>query len=288
MDPISPSAVRDLMGRHQFRIKKKWGQNFLTDGNIINKILETAEININDTVVEIGPGLGVLTRRLAQKAQRVIAVEIDRSVFPVLEETLAGFDNVALVENDALKTNFDRLVSTHFEGHTDKYKVVANLPYYITSPLIMHLLEERFSVSKIIIMVQDEVACRLTASPGTKEYGALTIAANYYAEVQTAFKVPRTVFMPRPEVDSAVVSLIVRNVPNPSVINEADYFTIVRAAFQQRRKTLLNALSGVEKQVPKEKWLSILQQADIDPVRRGETLSLHEFARLADIYTKFK
>lgn len=285
MDPTSPSVVRNLIEQHQFRIKKSLGQNFLTDGNIINKIVDTAELQLNEVVVEIGPGLGALTRRLAEKARQVFAVEIDRSVFCILEETLAGLNNVTLVQEDALKTNFDRLVNTH-DNKAGKFKVVANLPYYITTPLIMHLLEERFCISKIVVMVQEEVARRLTASPGNKDYGALTVAANFYAEVKTAFKVPRTVFMPRPEVDSAVVSLTVRELPAVNVLNENDFFTLVKAAFQQRRKTLLNALSSANKQIPKERWLDILHEADIDPTRRGETLNLQEFANLADLFTR--
>ncbi len=286
LDTSSPSALRDLLQRHRFRIKKKFGQNFLIDGNIIEKILIAAELNNMDIVVEIGPGVGTLTYRLAKIARQVIAVEIDRTVLPLLTETLDGLDNVVLVEADALKIDFEQLVQERVGALADGYKVVANLPYYITTPLIMHLLEKRSFACKIIIMVQEEVARRLTASPGTKDYGALTVAVNYYAEVEMAFKVPRTVFLPRPEVDSAVVSMTVRRNPAVSVINEQIYFTLVRAAFQQRRKTLLNALGGVDKELPRNKWLYILQQAEIDPARRGETLNLQEFAHLADAYVK--
>ncbi len=286
LDPTSPSALRDLLQRHQFRIKKKFGQNFLIDGNIIDKILIAAELNNMDIVVEIGPGVGTLTYRLAKKARQVVAVEIDRTVLPLLTETLDGLDNVTLVEADALKIDFEQLVQDRTGIPADGYKVVANLPYYITTPLIMHLLEKQSSVRKIIVMVQEEVARRLTASPGTKDYGALTLAANYYAVVEMAFKVPRTVFLPRPEVDSAVVSMTVRKSPAVCVINEQIYFALIRAAFQQRRKILLNALGCVDKELPRDRWLYILQQAEIDPVRRGETLNLQEFARLADAYIK--
>jgi len=272
--------------RHQFRIKKRFGQNFLIDGNIINKILIAAELNNMDIVVEIGPGVGGLTYRLAKTARQVIAVEIDRSVIPLLTETLTGLDNVALVEADALKINFDQLVQEKTGALAEGYKVVANLPYYITTPLIMHLLEGHAAVRKIIVMVQEEVARRLTALPGTKDYGALTVATNYYAVVEMAFKVPRTVFLPKPEVDSAVVSMTLRDNPAVSVIDERVYFSMVKAAFQQRRKTLLNALGSVDKEFPRDRWLYVLQQAEIDPVRRGETLNLQEFARLADAYVK--
>jgi 16S rRNA (adenine1518-N6/adenine1519-N6)-dimethyltransferase len=285
MGSLSPGTVKDLIGRYNFRIKKTLGQNFLVDGNIIKKIIETAGLKSGDVVVEIGPGLGSLTCEMAEKARRVIAVEIDRSLFPILEETIGSLNNVSLVEADALKTDFDRLV---FDAVREPavYKVVANLPYYITTPLIMHLLEKRFSISRMVIMVQEEVARRLTARPGTREYGSLTVAANYYARVETAFRVPRTVFIPRPEVDSAVVSLEVRDQPAVSVLNEEHFFALVRAAFQQRRKTLINALSGMRDRVPKEKWSEILRQAAIDPARRGETLDLREFALLANLYTQ--
>ncbi|WP_347489615.1 16S rRNA (adenine(1518)-N(6)/adenine(1519)-N(6))-dimethyltransferase RsmA [Desulfoscipio sp. XC116] len=284
MDPASPRVVRALLEQHQFRIKKKFGQNFLVDGNIINKILNAAELSNMDVVVEIGPGVGALTYRLAQKARRVVAVEIDRTVFPLLAETLDGLDNITLVEADALKTDFDRLVRERAGAPANGYKVVANLPYYITTPLIMHLLEGHLGARKIIVMVQEEVARRLIASPGAKDYGALTVAANYYAVVELAFKVPRTVFLPRPEVDSAVISMTVRKSPAVCVKNEQVYFALVRAAFQQRRKTLLNALGNLNKEFSRDKWLNILRQAEIDPVRRGETLNLREFARLADVY----
>jgi 16S rRNA (adenine1518-N6/adenine1519-N6)-dimethyltransferase len=286
MDPASPVVIRRLIDEHQFKIKKSLGQNFLADGNIINKIVDTVELTPGEVVVEIGPGLGALTRRLAAKARRVIAVEIDRSVFPILAETLAGLDNVVLVRADALYTDFNRLVQDNAGGPAGKFKVAANLPYYITTPLIMHLLEGRFAIDKAVVMVQEEVARRLTAAPGTREYGALTVAANFYAEVKTAFKVPRTVFVPRPDVDSAVVSLKVRNAPAVPVLDEADYFALVRAAFQKRRKTLLNALSSAQSCVSREDWLNILQQAGINPARRGETLSMQEFARLADAYSR--
>ncbi|TYO97000.1 16S rRNA (adenine(1518)-N(6)/adenine(1519)-N(6))-dimethyltransferase RsmA [Desulfallas thermosapovorans] len=288
LDPTSPGAVRDLLQRHGFRIKKNLGQNFLIDGNIINKIIIAAELNSTDTVVEIGPGVGALTTRLAQKAERVIAIEIDRTVLPLLAETLDGLDNVTLVEADALKTDINRLVQDQTGTLAGGYKVVANLPYYITTPLIMHLLERHTAAQRIVVMVQEEVARRLCASPGTKDYGALTVTANYYAVVKTAFKVPRTVFLPRPEVDSAVVSMTVRKSPAVDVVNEQVFFALVRAAFQQRRKTLLNALVSMDKGLSRDRWLDILQQAGINPVRRGETLNLQEFARLADAYANLR
>ncbi|SFG99068.1 16S rRNA (adenine1518-N6/adenine1519-N6)-dimethyltransferase [Desulfotomaculum arcticum] len=287
MRSLSPGLVRDLLGRYNFRIKKGFGQNFLIDNNIIKKIVEAAELKSTDTVVEIGPGLGSLTRRLSERAGRVIALEIDRTLLPILEETLGEYDNVTLIEADALKTDFNRVVG-EYSGPVAQYKIVANLPYYITSPLIMHFLENSFNVSRIVIMVQEEVARRLTAKPGSKEYGALTIAVNYYASVETAFRVPRTVFIPKPEVGSAVVCLDVRDGPPVSVLNRDNFFALVKAAFQQRRKTLLNALSAVDREYSREDWLGMLGEAGIDPSRRGETLDLGEFAILANIYTHDK
>ncbi len=284
MDPVSPGVVRELIARHGFRIKKSLGQNFLIDGNIIRKIVDAVEPGPADTVVEIGPGLGALTRSLATKAGQVLAVEIDRNLIPVLEETMAGLDNVHIVESDALKTDFDNLVkSSTSDAGVFKYKIAANLPYYITTPLIMHLLEKHSSINRIVVMVQEEVARRITARPDTPEYGALTVAVNFYAHTEIVFRVPRTVFIPRPEVDSAVVRLQVRDTPVP-MKDKNIFFALVRAAFQQRRKTLLNAVGGTDKRLTKEMWLSVFQQADIEPGRRGETLSLVEFARLADAY----
>ncbi|WP_027364311.1 16S rRNA (adenine(1518)-N(6)/adenine(1519)-N(6))-dimethyltransferase RsmA [Desulfotruncus alcoholivorax] len=287
MGSLTPGLVRDLLGRYNFRIKKGFGQNFLIDDNIIKKIVEVAGLKPTDTVVEIGPGLGSLTRRLSEKAGRVIAVEIDSTLLPILEETLSEYDNVTIIEADALKIDFNRLVG-ECSGPVERYKIVANLPYYITSPLIMHFLENSFNVGRIVIMVQEEVARRLAAMPGSKEYGVLTVAVNYYASVETAFRVPRTVFIPKPEVGSAVVCLDVRDGPPVSVLNRDNFFVLVRAAFQQRRKTLLNALGGVDKQLSREDWLGMLNEAGIDPSRRGETLDLGEFALLANIYTRRK
>lgn len=282
MDPAAPGIVKEIISRHGFRIKKSLGQNFLIDGNIIKKIVETVEPGREDTVVEIGPGFGALTRPLAQRARRVIAVEIDRRLIPILKETLAGHDNVQLVEADALKTDFSRLVHDQAGDEKVKFKVAANLPYYITTPLVMHLLEGRFAIGRIVVMVQEEVARRLTARPGTGEYGALTLAANYYARTEMVFRVPRTVFIPRPEVDSAVVRLDVLDKPAVPVNDQKTFFNLVRAAFGQRRKTLLNAVGGMECGLSREDWINVFRRADIDPGRRGETLNLEEFARLAD------
>jgi len=215
-----------------------------------------------------------------------LAIEIDRNLLPILEETLSGLDNVNIIESDALKTDFNRVVYDFTSDGTGKYKVAANLPYYITSPLIMHLLESRFSISRIVIMVQEEGARRITAAPGSDEYGALTVAANYYAETEMLFRVPRTVFIPRPEVGSAVVRMEVRDKAAVDVADENVFFTLVGAAFRQRRKMLLNALSGSVAQLTREQWSEVLLSANIEPGRRGETLDISEFARLANEYCR--
>ncbi|MCL2336158.1 MAG: 16S rRNA (adenine(1518)-N(6)/adenine(1519)-N(6))-dimethyltransferase RsmA [Firmicutes bacterium] len=284
MDPVAPGAVRELIARHGFRIKKSLGQNFLIDGNIIKKIIAAVAPSPADTVVEIGPGIGALTGALAAQAGQVLAVEIDRRLIPVLEETMAGINNVCIVQADALKTDFDSLVQSRAGTPVPTYKVAANLPYYITTPLLMHLLEKQTCVGSIVVMVQEEVARRLTAQPATPEYGALTVAVNFYARPEMLFRVPRTVFMPRPEVDSAVVKIEVNRLPAAPVQDKEVFFALVRAAFQQRRKTLLNAVSAVDKRLSKEMWTDVFRQADIAPGRRGETLDLVEFARLADAY----
>lgn len=279
----SPAKVTEILKRHQFRTNKKFGQNFLVDANIIDKIVMAADISDDDLVVEIGPGIGVLTAALAKKARQVIAVEIDNKLIPILKETLAAYDNIEIVLADAMEVNFDRLIYNKTnEGLGSSYKLVANLPYYITTPLIMHLLNNKFNIDSMVIMVQKEVSLRMVANPNNKDYGALTVAVQYYTEPQILFKVPRTVFYPQPEVDSAVVRLKRRKTPAVKVADEKLFFQIVRAAFGQRRKTLLNALTGSKIELTKEEWLAILNKANIDPKRRGETLTLEEFALIAN------
>ncbi|SMB86842.1 dimethyladenosine transferase [Desulfonispora thiosulfatigenes DSM 11270] len=271
--------LKELLNKHKFRFKKRFGQNFISDPGILDKIARSADIDSEDIIVEIGPGAGTLTRVLAKGAKRVIAIEIDKDLIPVLEESLADLENVTVIQGDALKVDLDQLVYDEL-GKKIKYKIVANLPYYITTPLIMHFLESEFNIERIIIMVQKEVAERLKANPGTKEYGAITVGVNLMAEVSLSFIVPRHIFIPAPEVDSAIIDLKVRD-QSPFVVNDNKVFRkLVRAAFNQRRKTLANALKvlGVEK----EKIENILLSCDIDPKRRGETLSLEEFARVSN------
>ncbi|MTI82090.1 MAG: 16S rRNA (adenine(1518)-N(6)/adenine(1519)-N(6))-dimethyltransferase RsmA [Firmicutes bacterium] len=287
----SPAKVKEILSRHNFHTKKSLGQNFLIDGNIINKIINTAEITEQDMAVEIGPGIGVLTSSIAQKAQKVLAVEIDNKLRPVLAETLEPYNNAKVVFADAMDTNFDQLVYDNsggkFGADVGKYKLVANLPYYITTPIIMHLLTNKFNLHSLVVMVQKEVGMRMAASPGTKVYGSLSVAVQYYTEAEVAFKVPKTVFYPKPDVDSVIVRLKVRDKPPVQVSDEELYFKVVRAAFNQRRKTLLNALSGSNIALDKEQWINILQSVNIDPKRRGETLDLKEFALIADNINKY-
>lgn len=271
--------LKELLAKHNFKFKKRFGQNFITDPGILNKIVTTADIKSGDIVVEIGPGAGTLTKALAREAGKVIAVEIDKDLLPVLKENLTQFDNVKVVEGDALKLDLDELVEQEV-GNKRPYKIVANLPYYITTPLVMHFLEKGFNIEKIVIMVQKEVAERFTAQPGSKDYGAVTVSINLYSNPQIAFYVSRNVFSPKPDVDSAVVLLEVRKEP-PYKIKDVNILrNLIKAAFSQRRKTLANALKVLA--IEKDKMAKALQAANIDSKRRGETLSLEEYVNIAN------
>lgn len=272
-------SLKDVLEKHNFKFKKKYGQNFITDPGILNKVVSTGDISPEDIVVEIGPGAGTLTKAIAARAGQVIAIEIDKELLPILQENLAECGNIKIIEGDALKIDLDKLVE-EITGQRKPYKIVANLPYYITSPLVMHFLENKFNIQRIIIMVQKEVAERFTAQPGTKDYGALTVSINLYSKPKIAFFVSRNVFTPRPDVDSAVVDLVIREEP-PYKINNIDILKrLVKAAFNQRRKTLTNALKALNTE--KDQIVQILKDADIDPKRRGETLTLEEFVRIAN------
>ncbi|MGQ9558731.1 MAG: 16S rRNA (adenine(1518)-N(6)/adenine(1519)-N(6))-dimethyltransferase RsmA [Desulfurispora sp.] len=274
-DLTAPSRVQALMLKYGLKARKSLGQNFLIDQNIIQKIVDAAGLTPADTAVEIGPGLGVLTARLAEKAGRVIAVEIDQHLIPVLKETLAGTGNVQLVHGDALRTDFAALTGGA------PFTVVANLPYYITTPLIFHLLESGCPVRRLVLMVQDEVADRLAAPPGGKQYGALAVMVQYYTRVEYLFKVPRTVFIPRPGVDSAVVRLEKRAQPAVPVPDEALFRRLVRGAFAQRRKTLANSLASALPLFSREEWQDRLRSLGLPENVRGEALSMEQFAALA-------
>ena len=277
----SPQNTIAVLQKHDFQFKKQFGQNFLVDLHVLGKILRAAEIGPEDICLEIGPGIGSLTQLMAETAHRVIAVEIDNRLIPLLEENLAAYDNVELVNADFMALD---LPAFFREKQIDRpVKVVANLPYYITTPIIMGLFESGVPLSSITVMVQEEVARRMQAGPGTKDYGALSLAVQYYAEPEIAAFVPQNCFIPRPGVGSAVIHLRRRPEPPVTVSDEKLLFRLIRAAFGQRRKTLVNSVSGSpELNLPKEQVLAALQAAGLSEKVRGEALTLAEFARLAD------
>lgn len=279
----APARTKEILTRHGFTLKKSLGQNFLTEPNILHKIVATAAITKETNVIEVGPGIGALTEHLAQNAAQVLAFEIDGRLIPVLADTLQDFDNVTICNQDVLQTDLLKVANENFTQNLP-IKVVANLPYYITTPIMMHFLESTLPVAEMLVMIQKEVAERINAKPGTKAYGSLTIAVQYYMETEVSFIVPKTVFVPQPNVDSALLKLTRRKQPKVYVSNEKAFFTLTRAAFKLRRKTLWNNLQHTYGKDPATKeWLkSSLTTADIDPSRRGETLSLEEFARLSN------
>ena len=280
MKLYAPSTIREIRDRFGFRFSKSLGQNFLTDKNIIDQILEGSGITGDDLVIEIGPGIGVITREAAQVAHKVIAIEIDTNLIPILNWTLGDLENVEIVNQDVLKTQLNDLIAK--ESFPGVVRVVGNLPYYITTPIIMKLLEDQVPAASITVMMQKEVADRLTAKPGTKDFGAISLMVEYFAEAKEIVKVPRTVFVPQPKVDSTVLHLDIRDEKPVKVEDEEFLFKVIKAGFGQRRKTLSNALS-VLKGYDKATILRCLEEAGIDPVRRGETLSLEEYARLSDV-----
>lgn len=273
--------ISEDLKKEKFRFKKQFGQNFISDDHLLAKIVEAAEITPEDVVIEIGPGAATLTAALAEKAAQVIAIEIDKDLFPIIERRMAGYSNFELVAGDAMKVDFDALAAKY---GAKRYKVVANLPYYITTPIVMRFLEEGFRVSELVIMVQQEVADRFLASPGTKAYGAITAAINYYGSVSRAFNVPRTMFTPRPEVDSSIVKIKCYENKPFEADDEKLLRRVIKAAFGQRRKTLNNALKALN--LPKDELDKALQRAGIDAARRGETLSVEEFVRLSNAISK--
>lgn len=275
----SPSTVRAILDAHGIQIKKKYGQNFLIDQNILNKIIEAADVGPDDTVIEVGPGLGALTQALSERAGRVVAVEIDTQLIPVLHTVLGERPNVEIVQGDALRVDLEELAA---KAH--RVQVVANLPYYITSPLIMRFLESSLPLERMVVMVQAEVAERLQAGPGTKEYGSISIAVQYRAEVKRVTKVPRTVFLPQPNVDSAVVAMKIRPYPVRAQ-DERLFDRLVRAAFGQRRKTLRKALSSFAGELGVDVE-TLCERSGIDPTVRGESLPIESFVALADAFSE--
>lgn len=282
MDRLSSHrATKDVVEKHGFRFSKSLGQNFLIDDNVIDSILRGARLSEGDNIIEVGPGIGTLTREMGKVADKVVAIEIDKTLIPILrDETLKGFDNVEIINKDILKVDIQELVNEKLNG--GPVKLVANLPYYITTPIVMKFLEEDIPVTDIVVMVQKEVADRMNAVPGTKDYGALSIAVQYYCDTEIVAKAPRHMFIPQPNVDSTVIGLHVRDEIKYPVDNQEIFFKTVKAAFGQRRKTLLNALGGLGF-LDKDQIREVLAQANIDEKRRGETLSIQEFATLSNI-----
>ena len=277
------SVTRAVLERHGFTFKKSFGQNFLTDTNILQKIVDTAEIDENVNVIEIGPGIGALTEFLAENAAEVMTFEIDERLVPILADTLRDFDNVRVVNEDILKSDLQARIK-EFANPNLPIKVVANLPYYITTPILMHLIESGIPFSEFVVMMQREVADRISAQPNSKSYGSLSIAVQYYMTAKVAFIVPRTVFVPAPNVDSAILKMVRRDQPGVGVKDEVFFFKVSKASFTHRRKTLWNNLTsyfGKSNEV-KTKLESALDNAELSPSVRGEALDLQEFARLAD------
>ncbi|MBE7050035.1 MAG: 16S rRNA (adenine(1518)-N(6)/adenine(1519)-N(6))-dimethyltransferase RsmA [Ruminococcaceae bacterium] len=277
----SVKVIKEILEKSGFHFSKSLGQNFLIDENVLDSIVSSAQIDENTSVIEIGPGFGTLTQRLLQKAKKVVCVEIDSSAIPILEENLSEFDNLKIINADVLKCDLKKISQEEFEG--ERVCVVANLPYYITTPIIMHLLEEDLNIDSITVMIQKEVALRLGAKEGTKDYGAITLSVNYHAVPQIITHVPPSSFIPQPKVSSTVIKLSLRDEKAVKVKNEKLLFSLIKAAFGQRRKTLLNALSN-SPLVPfsKEEIQSCLSLCKIEPTRRGETLSLEEYALICE------
>ncbi|MBE5849235.1 MAG: 16S rRNA (adenine(1518)-N(6)/adenine(1519)-N(6))-dimethyltransferase RsmA [Lachnospiraceae bacterium] len=280
----SAKSTANIINKYGFSFQKRFGQNFLIDEHVLDKIVDAALIGEEDGVIEIGPGIGTMTQRLCEAASKVVAIEIDKELIPILSETMSGYDNVKIINADVMKTDLDRLIRDEFSGMS--VKVVANLPYYITTPIVMSLLENHLPVESITIMVQKEVAQRMQAGPGTKDYGALSLAVQYYADTYIAANVPQNCFMPRPKVGSGVIRLTVRKEAKVEVADEKLMFSLIRAAFNQRRKTLVNAVTnfpGLD--YTKEDIEKALAGLGISEKIRGEALSLQQFADLSNILT---
>ena len=278
----NPQETIAVLQRYGFNFQKKYGQNFLIDTHVLDKIIGAAEIGRDDFVLEIGPGIGTMTQYLAEAAREVVAVEIDTKLIPILEDTLKEYDNVTVLNEDILKVDIRKIAEEKNGGKP--IKVVANLPYYITTPIIMGLFESEVPLDSITVMVQKEVADRMQVGPGTKDYGALSLAVQYYAEPYIVANVPPNCFIPRPAVGSAVIRLT-RYQEKPGKVNDSAFmFKIIRASFNQRRKTLQNGLyNSSELRIPKEKTVAALEEMGLTPTIRGEKLSLEEFAKLSDI-----
>lgn len=279
----NPQKTIEVIQKYEFAFQKKFGQNFLIDTHVLEKIISAAQITKDDLVVEIGPGIGTMTQYLACAAREVVAVEIDKMLIPILNDTLSAYDNVTIINEDVLKVDLKKLAEEKNGGRP--VKVVANLPYYITTPIIMGLFENHVPLDSITIMVQKEVADRMRMGPGTKDYGALSLAVQYYAEPYLVANVPQNCFMPRPKIGSAVIKLTVHEKPPVTVRDEKLMFRLIRASFNQRRKTLANGLNNSpELHYSKEQIAAAIEALGTSPSVRGEALTLEQFARLADIF----
>ena len=277
-----PGNTIEVLQKYNFNFQKKFGQNFLIDTHVLDKIIRESGVNKDDMVIEIGPGIGTMTQYLCENAREVVAIEIDKNLIPILEDTLSAYDNVTVINEDVLKVDIKKLAEEKNGGRP--VKVVANLPYYITTPIIMGLFESHVPIDSITIMVQKEVADRMQEDPGSKEYGALSLAVQYYAKPEIVANVPPNCFMPRPNVGSAVIRLTCHETPPVEVENEEFMFRLIRASFNQRRKTLVNGLTNASfLSVTKEQVIEALEKMNLSPTIRGEALSLEQFALLSNL-----
>lgn len=282
----TPSRTHEIMKESHLTFKKSLGQNFLIDVNILENIIRHAGIDKNTGVIEIGPGIGALTEQLAIHAEQVVAYEIDQRLLPILSKTLKDYSNIHIIHQDILKADVHAIMKERFKSN-QPVQLVANLPYYITTPILMKLLQENLPLTSITVMIQKEVADRMAAKPNSKAYGSLSLAVQYYTEAEVVMTVPKSVFMPQPNVDSSILKLNKRNHPPVEVDNEDYFFSLIRASFTQRRKTLRNNLTRFFKEkFDKEAISSILEEANIDGSRRGESLTMQEFAVMANTFLK--
>ncbi len=282
IDIATPTRTKEILAKYDLKAKKSLGQNFIIDTNILRNIVDAGDVDKDTTVIEIGPGIGALTEQIAKQAKEVFAFEIDDRLLPVLDDTLSPYDNITIFHQDILQVDFKQFEEEHLSD-ASRIVVIANLPYYITTPIVMALLESALPVQTMVLMMQKEVASRLEAKPSTKAYGSLSIALQYYTEVEVAFTVPRTVFMPQPNVESAIIRLDIRPEPIVKVKDQALFMKLVRASFQQRRKTIWNNLrKSLEFKEQEEGLREAFVHSGIDPSRRGESLTIQEFAQLAD------
>ncbi len=276
----SPSYVKEVLANHGFRFSKSLGQNFLIDGNIVRRIVSESNITKKDNVLEIGPGMGTLTEELALNAKKVLAVEIDKALLPILDETLGEYDNVEIIHGDILDIDVEKLIEEKFDK--GPVKVVANLPYYVTTPIISKLIEDQLNLESITVMVQKEVAERMAAGPGSKIYGSLSVFVNFYCDTEILIRVPKTVFMPQPKIDSSVIKLnLKKDLPD---LDREKLFKIVRAGFSKRRKTILNSLSSYGFDIEKDQVREILEKVNISPSERAERLSLEDFIKISEAF----